>query len=365
MRSPGAKFRTSGPTASTTPASSAPGTKGNGGRTWYCPRTMRMSKKLHPAARTAMRSVPGPGSGSGTSRTASSRGSIQWSTTTARMMEPVLSSGRRGAGDRLAGRSRRARTPHDLIGTQHGQDLAARALAAELAVGAAIPAAAHPLLAVELGPEAVRLGVARLGGCEAAIEGGAAAGHALAVALVRRLEGVELRHEAAHVAQLCQLLGEHLVDAGRTGLGAQRPQALGEQACVIGLALGDDQMAGAEMGVALVLSPGGVELRPPALESTKDVQAFEDVVPAGRFHAPVIAPRAASWKGPASRRAHEVARLDPSQAGEEGTDLASRSLARHRRHERQARQVDERGRRYDRSAVDHVAEPAGMDLDDV
>ena len=85
MRSPGAKSRTSGPTASTTPASSAPGTNGNGGRTWYCPRTMRMSKKLHPAARTATRNVPGPGSGSGTSRSASSRGSIQRSTTTARM----------------------------------------------------------------------------------------------------------------------------------------------------------------------------------------------------------------------------------------------------------------------------------------
>src|SRR5262245_8580127 len=238
MRSPGAKFRTSGPTASTTPASSAPGTNGNGGRTWYCPRTMRMSKKLHPAARTATRSVPGPGSGSGTSRTASSRGSIQRSTTTARMREPAgRASGRRGASHRLAGRGRRARTPHDLIGTQHGQDLAAWALAAELAVGAAIPAAAHPLLAVELGPEAMRLGVARLSGGEAAIEGGAAAGHALAVTLVRRLEGVELRHEAAHVAQLRQLLGEHLVGGGRTGAGAQDTQVLREQECVVVLAL--------------------------------------------------------------------------------------------------------------------------------
>src|SRR5262245_11353424 len=44
-----------------------------------------MSKKLQPAARTSSLSVPGRVSGSGTSRTASSPGSIQRSTTTARM----------------------------------------------------------------------------------------------------------------------------------------------------------------------------------------------------------------------------------------------------------------------------------------
>src|SRR5262249_52778720 len=122
-------------------------------------------------------------------------------------------------------------------------------------------------------------------------------------------EGVELRHEAAHVAQLRQLLGEHLVDAGRTGLGAQRPQALGEQARGIGLALGDYEVAGAEMGIALVLGPGGVQLRPPAVESRTDVQAFEDVVPSGRFHPPLVAPRAASWKGPPRHAAHTKSRV--------------------------------------------------------
>src|SRR5213592_2273108 len=69
-RSPAAKPSTPAPTARTTPASSAPGTNGKGGFTWYCPRTMRRSKKLQPAARTS---------------TASVAGSIQRSTTIARM----------------------------------------------------------------------------------------------------------------------------------------------------------------------------------------------------------------------------------------------------------------------------------------
>src|SRR5262245_10830093 len=44
-----------------------------------------MSKKLQPAACTSSRSAPGRIAGDATSRTASSRGSIQRSTTTARM----------------------------------------------------------------------------------------------------------------------------------------------------------------------------------------------------------------------------------------------------------------------------------------
>src|SRR5207245_1876824 len=59
MRSPAAKPSTPRPAARTTPASSAPGMNGKGGFTWYCPRTMRRSKKLQPAARTSTASVPG------------------------------------------------------------------------------------------------------------------------------------------------------------------------------------------------------------------------------------------------------------------------------------------------------------------
>src|SRR5438552_12870054 len=84
-RSPAAKPSTPAPTARTTPASSAPGTNGKGGFTWYCPRTMRRSKKLQPAARTSTARVPGASSGSGASRTRRSAGSIQRSTTIARM----------------------------------------------------------------------------------------------------------------------------------------------------------------------------------------------------------------------------------------------------------------------------------------
>src|SRR5262249_18968329 len=51
-------------------------------------RTIRMSKKLQPAARTSTPSTPGPTSGSGTSRGTSSRGSIHRSTTIARMRYP-------------------------------------------------------------------------------------------------------------------------------------------------------------------------------------------------------------------------------------------------------------------------------------
>ena len=85
-RSPTAKpLRRRAPTSRTTPAISAPGMNGKGGFTWYLPCTIRMSKKLQPAAFTSTPSWPGPTTGSGSSRTPSSAGSIQRSTTTARM----------------------------------------------------------------------------------------------------------------------------------------------------------------------------------------------------------------------------------------------------------------------------------------
>src|SRR5262245_59501595 len=101
-RSPGAKPLTSPPTSSTSPAISAPGMNGKGGFIWYCPFTIRMSKKLQPAARMRTRSMPRPRGGSGTSRMVSSEGSIQRSTTTARMAEALSRFGtldaRAGAG---------------------------------------------------------------------------------------------------------------------------------------------------------------------------------------------------------------------------------------------------------------------------
>src|SRR5262249_43153559 len=211
-------------------------------------------------------------------------------------------SGGGGAGDRLTARRRRARAPHHLPGREHGKRPRARALAAQLAIRAAIPAAAHPLLAVELRPEAMRVGVARLGGGEATVERRLAACHALPVALVRRLERVELGHETAHVTQCGQLVGEHLVDAGGARLAAQRAEALRPRSRAIRPALGDDQMSGAQVRIGFVLRPGGVQLRPPALERAKDVEPFEDVVPGGPFHAPLIAPHGPPWEEPVTPR---------------------------------------------------------------
>ena len=74
-RCPGRTRVTPEPTARTTPAISWPGLKGWGGLTWYFPWIMRMSGKLHPAARVSTTTWPGPGSGSGTSRYSSSDGS--------------------------------------------------------------------------------------------------------------------------------------------------------------------------------------------------------------------------------------------------------------------------------------------------
>ena len=69
-----AGVRTSGPTATTCPATSLPGTKGSVGLIWYCPATKRPSTKFTPAASTATVTWPGPGSGSGRSSTRRTEG---------------------------------------------------------------------------------------------------------------------------------------------------------------------------------------------------------------------------------------------------------------------------------------------------
>src|ERR1700722_1923914 len=73
-RSPTVTLLTSGPTATTWPATSLPGTKGREGLIWYCPATKRPSTKFTPAASTATTTCPGPGSGSGRSSTRSTDG---------------------------------------------------------------------------------------------------------------------------------------------------------------------------------------------------------------------------------------------------------------------------------------------------
>src|SRR4029434_8810673 len=62
------------------------------------------------------------------------------------------------------------------------------------------------------------------------------------------------------------------------------------------LALGDDQVSGAQMGVGLALGPGGVQRRAPALERAEHVQALDDVFAVRRLHATVIAPVAPAWE---------------------------------------------------------------------
>jgi len=125
----------------------------------------------------------------------------------------------------------------------------------------------------------MRRRVARFSRGEAAIERLLAAGHAGRVALIDALQAVELRQQAAQRGKLRQLCGEDLVDAGRAGLALQRADALGEQARVVRLALGDDQVAGAQARIRLARRPGGVQRRPPALEGAKHVQPFDDLGP--------------------------------------------------------------------------------------
>src|SRR5262249_8432474 len=140
----------------------------------------------------------------------------------------------------------------------------------------AIPPAAHALLAVELRPEAMGLGVDRLRRVEALPERLLARRHARGVASRAALEAVELGDEADDVAELGQLRREDVIDTGRTGLAAERADALGEEARVGRLALGDDEVSGAEALVGLVLGPRRVELRAPRLERSEDVQPFAD-----------------------------------------------------------------------------------------
>src|SRR5262249_7665873 len=123
-----------------------------------------------------------------------------------------------------------------------------------------------------------------------------AAGHAIAVARVRGLERVELRDQTAHVAQLGELLGEDLIDAGGSRLAAQRAQTLRPGARRVRLPPRRDQGSGAQDGILLVLGPGGVQGCPPALEGTKDVQPFEDVVASDRFHPYLIARAEVTWE---------------------------------------------------------------------
>ena len=57
------------------PAASAPGLNGSGGRVWYLPWTMRMSRKLQPIARTSIRTSPASGTGGTVSAYSSVAGS--------------------------------------------------------------------------------------------------------------------------------------------------------------------------------------------------------------------------------------------------------------------------------------------------
>ena len=57
------------------PAASAPGLNGSGGRVWYLPWTMRMSRKLQPIARTSIRTSPALGTGGNVSAYSSVAGS--------------------------------------------------------------------------------------------------------------------------------------------------------------------------------------------------------------------------------------------------------------------------------------------------
>src|SRR5579862_786645 len=76
-RSPALKLVTPSPTASTTPAVSAPGIKGNGGLTWYLPWTCRISKKLRAQALFLIRTSPALGDGSSTLSSTIDSGSPQ------------------------------------------------------------------------------------------------------------------------------------------------------------------------------------------------------------------------------------------------------------------------------------------------
>ncbi len=60
---------TPGAVSITRPTTSAPGTKGSGGLTWYLPAIHRLIEKLRLAYSTVMRTPPGGSSGTGNSST--------------------------------------------------------------------------------------------------------------------------------------------------------------------------------------------------------------------------------------------------------------------------------------------------------
>ena len=138
-----------------------------------------------------------------------------------------------------------------------------------------------------------------------AVERAAAVGHAVGVALGDAAEPVELRDEAAQVLQLGHLLDEDRIDAGRRRLGAQRAQALGEEPRVRRLALGDDQVAGGEPRVGLVLGPRGVEGGAPGFERAEDVEALDDLGLLGSVHFHPGPPRGRRARG--ARSLHRCA----------------------------------------------------------
>ena len=112
------------------------------------------------------------------------------------------------------------------------------------------------------------------------------------VAVVRGLERVELRNEAADAAELGELSREDPVDARRRRLGPERPQPLREEPRMVRLALRDDQVAGAQHRIVLVLGPLRVERGAPGFERAEDVQSVEHRGAVVR-HAPIVARPAA------------------------------------------------------------------------
>src|SRR5437667_1984298 len=213
-----------------------------------------------------------------TRRTCSSRGSPHELRPGSVAPRPRPSAPGHPAGDGLAGRERDPRRPpDDLVGGEHrrgGPRLALR----ERAVGLPVPRATHLLLAVELRPEPVGLRIPLPRRLEAASERLLAGLQPPGVPRRAGLQRIELGDQAAHVAQLGELGREHVVDARRTRLTPERPDALRQQPRVVRLALGDDQVAGPHSGVRLGLRPDGVERGTPRLERTEDIQPLEYLV---------------------------------------------------------------------------------------
>src|ERR1700728_1242543 len=90
-REPTRSAATPSPALSITPAASYPITHGSFGLSGYSPWAAITSAKHSPAARTRIRTCPGPGSGSGDSRTSSPAGPAELVIHTARMIDPFHS----------------------------------------------------------------------------------------------------------------------------------------------------------------------------------------------------------------------------------------------------------------------------------